>query len=503
MAGQVPGLTIPLKMDLAEALKSIDRLAEQLDRLGEVGAGGMKKSRKEAEGFGGALRGIATHQGWQIAKDLGDGFSRAFKESYDYVKKLGEEFVKTQQTMQQIAALMGKDNSDKFTADQARQAAGAKLTTPEWVRFQEQFQSYGGAYLEGDQRKIGENDALKYQQQIAEFAKARGIDPMQAAQLAGGILQFAPKEITAEEGAAQFGRVFKTLERAPTPVNQLLPQLTRVMAQGASPEDAAQLLTLASEFMPNEEGTAVENTLKALRNAKLEGRGDELGLKDGQTPLEMVKAATAAIDARVKAGENQDEILKEYAPDLREFRGMTGFLNRGQRAGGYDRVQGYIDQTPGDFVDTALKAWEKSDAGRRAGLTADQSLAEVERGQDLAGLAEARMRARAELTREGRFEQSTIGDSLRNGLSVVPFIGSQYGGKEQQAIELRAYQNALKASGRTDIDENYGAALPASLLASETQKILARIADATEKSASPAPRPLAAPPPQVPRAPGS
>jgi len=501
-----PELVIPLRMDMAEALRGINAVMARVEKLNQETKEGMQGSAKEAKSFGSVLTDLATHQGYQMAKDLAAGMANSFRETHNYVKGLSEDFVKAQQSMQEISALMNKPNSDLFTAQQAKQAGAANLGVDEWVKFQESFQSFGGAFIE--KLKGGEQAQLSYQQKAAEFAKARGAPPAQIAELAGAVLEFSPGELTSDEALAQIGKVYGTLERSRTPVAQLLPQLPRLMAQGSSATDAAQLLTLASSFAPGEEGTYVENTLKALTSAELEGRGDELGLKEGMTPLEQIKAASAKIDDRVKAGENEKAVIQEYFGDIRERKGAKGFLNRGLRAKGFERVEGYIGDTPDDFVSAKIQDWRESDAGRRAALIADESVARTERGLEVADLAEERMRAKNELIREGRFEQTTWGDTAREifGLSALGFQD-----KEDHLVSARAHANVMKRAGLEAPSETALEATPTTSLNAASMEYLRdmaqsnrRMLELTEKaSEKEGVRPLVAPAPRVARAPGS
>ena len=150
--------------------------------------------------------------------------SAEFKPAADYCKELALEFTDLRQAMQQVAALKGQSNTNQFTVQEAKKAAAASLTPQEWRSFQEQFQSYGGTYIEGDQSKFQEREiggkkvstseqAEQYKQKIAEFAKARGIPAAEIAQLGGALLQFSEGPQTTEDLMSQLGKVYKTLER--------------------------------------------------------------------------------------------------------------------------------------------------------------------------------------------------------------------------------------------------------------------------------------------------
>ena len=129
--------------------------------------------------------------------------STEFKNAVDYITNIAKEFVDLRQAMQQVAALKGTPNTNEFTVKDSEKAFEASLTPQEWRSFQEQFQSYGGAYLEGDQARFvdreingkkvtGDEQDEQYQRKIAEFAKARGIPAAEIAQF-GGCCSSSPK----------------------------------------------------------------------------------------------------------------------------------------------------------------------------------------------------------------------------------------------------------------------------------------------------------------------
>ena len=292
----------------------------------------------------------------------------------------------------------------------------------------------------------GQQQAEKYQQDTAKFGQVRGIPASDVAQLAGGLLQFSEGPQKVEDLEARFGKVFKTLERAPTPVSQLLPQMSRVQAQGASPEEASELLSIMSEAMPGEEETGVTNALKAITNQTLEGKGEALGQKEGMTPLQKIKAATSAIQGRVNKGENLDKILHEVAPDLRQSRGLKAL-------------------SPGAFRPAASSAWRSTRPRRlrtswrrssrrltrrmraaRARSMLTMSLADIERGERFANVERLKKEAAAELKASGRFDKPHVEDIARNAVANLPFVGTGVSAKDQLINEL-AYDKAFKASG--------------------------------------------------------
>ena len=142
----------------------------------------------------------------RLSPTVGAAISSEFKRAADYCKNLAMEFAELRQMMQQVAALKGQPNTNEFTVAEAREGESGSLMPQEWRQFQEQFQIYGGAYIEGEQNRFVEeregkdgkketvrpsSKAEEYQQNLAEFAKARGIPAAEIAQLGGALLQFS------------------------------------------------------------------------------------------------------------------------------------------------------------------------------------------------------------------------------------------------------------------------------------------------------------------------
>jgi hypothetical protein len=497
-----PDLTIPLRLDLDNALRSLQKLKDATDDTGEA----MKKPAEAMTDLGDVLAGLATHQGYQALKDVANSLLTSYKETADHIREIAKEFIDLQQALTQVAALQGKSLSDQFTVEQADLAVQAKLKPEEWKNFQEQFQSYGGAYLEGPNRKMSDDDAITFQQYVAEFAKARGINPAEAGQLAGGVLQFAEGPISAAEGVARFGRAFKTLERAATPVSQLLPQMTRLMAQGSSDAEAAQILNLFSEIMPGEEGTYAMAATKGLRNLMLEGKGDELGLTKDMTPLEQMKAASRRLLERQAAGEDVNQMLHGYFKRDEEFRAIAGLMSRGgdpsSAHSGFARVAGYVRNTPANFVETELDNYEKSDGGRRAAMQAEEAWRRLRSGAEFAGVSDLKQEARNQLLAERRFERVEPEDIFRGMASWL--IGS----KEDQLVRERALQLARQraaASGVPELDQTgllmkTGIGLDDATVNEEILRLLqaieANTKDQAEARKKQPPAPLSAPPPR-------
>jgi hypothetical protein len=490
-AGAAPDLIIPVRMDVDKAIARLQKLADQGKKAGDGVDAGATKGKKGlddmSDGAESAIESLLrlgkAQMGMQLINTVGHAISSEFKRAADYCKNLAMEFSELRQMMQQVAALKGQQNTNEFTISEAKKAAAASLTPQEWKSFQEQFQSYGGAYLEGDQARfvdrkesdekyqervkayakvnmVSDEEAAKalpratvtaaeqgeqYQQKIAEFAKARGIPADQIAQLGGALLQFSEGPQTTEDLMSRLGKVYKTLERAPTPVPELLPQMSRVMAQGSSPEEASQMLAIMSEAMPHEEETGVINTIKAITNEVLEGRGAKLGQKKGMTRVEQIKAAVQSIRDRVDNGEDLDAIVHEFAPDIRESKGIKGFLTRGLDAKGFERTKGYQDETPVDFVEQTLADYEKSDAGQKAKRNAQDAMTRVVAGERHEDVEAVLQRAKTRVVASGELEEGRLANLGHQALGWWSGVDT-----EQQKINTEAIEE-LKDRGRQEM----------------------------------------------------
>jgi hypothetical protein len=453
MSGAIEELVVPVRMDTAGAAQDLKKVEKAGKDAGDATKKGFDDAGESAKGLGNELANIMKAQlSFAAIKQAAGAMGDEFRRSSDYVKGLAEQFANVRQAMQQVAALRGEDNSNKFTLQQVQEGAKAGLTPQEWIKAQEEFQSRAGAYVgkdAGDQMRLNDQEGAEYQQKIAAFAKARGISPDEAMGLGGGLLQFSEGKQNVGDLMGRYGKVFKTLERAPTPVKQLLPQMSRVMAQGFSPEEAAQALAITSEAMPGEEETGVENAMKAITDAKLEGKGEQLGIKEGMTPMQQLEAASRTLKGRVDKGENVDELMKEYAPDLRQRRGLLAFMNRGVGAQGFERTRRYAEETPQNFTEEATAKYRDTEEGQAAQRRADQALAEARRGKEMQPIMAELEKAKIDVTNRGDLEEGRVSNlyqgAIGTGTGVAP---------EQQIINEEAINRLRRKAFSKGITED-------------------------------------------------
>lgn len=499
-----PELVIPLRLDMDKAFNALKKLTEEGKEAGKQTKEGLDEANSAGLAFADTLENLITHQGYSIARDAAAAMAQGYKESAEYIREIAKEYTGLRTLMQEIAALQGKDNTGSFTSDQARAAAGAGLTPEEWVGFQSSFQASAGAFLEGDDAKMNEADAEEYQKRLAAFAKARGVDAGQVAKLGGSILQFSEGDVSVDDAMAQFGRAFKTMEIAPGDLGALLGDTNKVMAQGSSSDEAAQLLHLGTLFNPSGEENSIRRALTGLNRNIMDGAGEDLGgIDNTMSPLQKIETAARALAARRDQGEDLDEMLAEYFPEQMETLAMKGFIDRGVDDKGFERVKGFNVETPDDFAAVAVEDYQKTDAGRFSKAQAELAAERIVQGEKFKEVEQAKLEAEKQLTEEGRFEDMTgPADVARSLWSSVPLIGSGTDVRTQ-LIQERATANAFKKAqeGGSFTFESGDAPLGQAgqtgwgLNETEFNKNMLKLLESIEKNTAKEARPLAARPP--------
>ncbi|MHB8359797.1 MAG: hypothetical protein ACYDCP_09930 [Thermoplasmataceae archaeon] len=464
MAG-TPELVLPVRMDLDKALRQLQKIADQGKATGKEVKKGFQEADAGAQDYGRTLVDIAKAQiGLSLAKQAAAAIGTEYARSAGYVADMAKQFAELRQAMQQVAALKGLPNNNEFALGEVQKAAKASLTPEAWRTFQEQFQSYGGAYLEGDQSRFkgergmtGDEQAEKYQLDIAKFAQAK-LGPggaAQAAELAGGLLQFAKGPTNVSDIEQQFAKVYKTLERAPTPAAELMGGMPRVMAQGASAEEAAQMMAIMSEGAGHEEEVHVRGALRAIQKQIREGKGADLGQKDGMSKLEQVIAAAQAIKGRMAKGEKMVDVLASISEDERSQKGLGVFVTRGLEAGGFARTRGYMaEATPQTFPDV-LSNYDKSDAGMAANRKARQALEEAASGAEDQAVLAALEEAKISLTHDKYFKQThVVGNTFGKIAGVVTGVDNDQMAINEQALDQ--VRDRAKKLGINDLGDYEG-----------------------------------------------
>lgn len=414
----------------------------------------QQKKQQELKTSGADM--IKTMMGLAAVRSIAMGIAADFKQTAEEIHESAKGFQELRAAMQQIAALKGEQNQTKFTLAQVSEAQAAGLTPQEWIQAQEQFQSVAGAYLEGPAARMDQKQGAAYEQKIASFAKARGMAQDEAQGLGGALLQFSAGKQTPEDLMKRYGKVYKTLERAPSKAIKLLPQMSRVMSQGFSPEEASQALAIMSEAMPGEEETGVENTMRAITAARLKGKGERLGVKKGMSPMQQIEAASRALRAMEQQGVDIDELMKEFAPDARERRGILGFMNKGVTEGGFERVRGYATDTPDDWTETETKNYLSSDAGVTNAIKVAAAAEKARMGARGDPILQRRQIAETELMKAGAFENVPMADRVRG--QIIPMAEdrrTQQVNRKMLAMARAEIKRQMVQMGRGGIAEDF------------------------------------------------
>ena len=488
-----PELIIPVRFDYKNAAQDLKKVEQDGQQIGDTTVKRFQGDSTAIKSLGSEIRNLIHPQaGLGAVNQVAGAISDQFQQTLDHIKGVSQEFTELHRTLHQVVALQGQDNTSELPIADVQKATAPALSPEEWRRAQEEFPSRADSHLGGTQARLSQEQLQSYQQQIAEFAKARGIAPAEAMAMGGSLLQFSDGPQDVNQLLDRYGKVFRTLESAPSPVSQLLPQLNRVMSQGFSAEEAAQALAIMSEAMRGEEGSGIENTLKALTNMRLQGKGPELGIQEGMTPFQQIEAAARTLRQRKSNGEDLYQPMKDYAPDLSERRGFLGFMDRGVGAGGFERLRGYVRDTPSDFVEQSIRKYRESAAGWSVQERAELARGKSDQTYQFRTVEQLRHEAEQQLI-EG--ERLTAPDWNPRARELMPSVADSLG----QAVNFRALS---EVRGRPTENRKVGgddASLGTVAMTARLQELLERIAHSNERMARQAEdRPLAAPPPNPP-----
>jgi hypothetical protein len=128
-----------------------DTTAQSMDKAGSAAG----RAGREAMGFARELAAIQKAQiAIQAVERVGGAITDQLRRAAEFTRETAREFIELRNRMQQVAALTNQPNQNQFALGQVQAAARANLKPEEWVKFQEEFQSRAGAYLEGDQQRL-------------------------------------------------------------------------------------------------------------------------------------------------------------------------------------------------------------------------------------------------------------------------------------------------------------------------------------------------------------
>jgi hypothetical protein len=391
-----PSLVIPIKLDGDQSLLLLQKIHDRLDKLDS----GIKRTKGSADSFASALGNAAGAMfTLETAKTVAGAVGTELQRAADYTQNLADNFVKLQKSMQSIAAISGKGNTNQFTLDQAKQAAAANLTPEKFAEFKDAFLSKASNYV-GDKpgAKLSGADSDKFSQSMAEYAALHGVSQGEMADFAGGLLAQEKGPTTADAMKTKAGKVFSTLEASSAKVGHLLPGMTRVMAQGFSAEDAAPTLAMMPEIAPEEESTHLLRAISEVRKLNLAGKGGAYGMTKGMTPQQQLEALVGNLSERSAKGEDLNKMLQDVTHEDIAGGTLRGMVEKGGPKG-FAQWKGILKSTPDNAVDADIAAGRQTDAGRVMHGEAQESLATAERGAEHAKLVPEQSLARADITR--------------------------------------------------------------------------------------------------------
>jgi hypothetical protein len=211
-----------------------------------------------------------------------------------------------------------------------------------------------------------------------------------------------------------------------------------VMAQGFKAEEAAPTLAMMPEIAPEEESTHLLRLVSEMRRTTLEGKGGGFGMDKGKSMAANLEALVGNLSSRKAGGGDLDEMIRGFTHEDIAANTLRGLVNKGPA--GFAQWKGILERTSPTAIDDDIAAGRQSDAGKRMRADAQLELGEAERGVRKAPLEIALKEARAQLTKEGRFDETRAEDFIRGPLSM---FGT---GVNEQLVNERTLSNAYDAA---------------------------------------------------------
>jgi hypothetical protein len=478
-----PDLIIPIRMDSKGATVALTKVSAAGKKAGDDVATGAEKGKKGLEHMGNgaasAARSMfalsAAQAGLSAVNKVATAIGDEFKRAADYVKSLAVDFAELRKTMQELAALKGEPNSNKFTVREAERGAQYGMTPAQNRSAQEEFMNFTGVNV-GDEldaagnptgktakgAKLTTKQGEEFSGRIAALMKTAGIAPEIGMSLGGAILQQAKGPQDVNKLMRNFQETFAIGQKGPVKLAEMIPHLQRIMADNISVQDAAKMFNIVAPAAgKGEEGTAVEGALRAIQEMKNENKGREFGVERGMTDMEAVRSFAANIEARkqkmVAGGMNpekaKDELQallasQDIAKDVREACGLVrGFADQGVEREGFLQYDEIHRNLPADFEQRAVKEYRDSDQGKRDAETVRQSVARVVRGEKTQDVELELEKTRSEIIESGRAEKTTPENALRSGFSVVNRVDL-----EQQLVNERALRNVGRRAAAAGVE---------------------------------------------------
>ena len=211
--------------------KATDKATDGMKKFGTASgratkdaSSGMDKVAHATKGAGNELAslikaqiGLAAIKG--VAESIGSEWSRVAED----IGKASKEWQKFRASLQGVAALSGKDNSNKFAEAEIDRAERAHVTPEAAKDFREEFLAKASLYVgEGPNAKMSTKDADEFQTALMEYAQQKGVSQKDMAGFAGGLLAQQKGKTNAAEMMTRVGKTFSTLEASSASVSHLI-----------------------------------------------------------------------------------------------------------------------------------------------------------------------------------------------------------------------------------------------------------------------------------------
>ena len=508
-AGGIPQLTIPITINGVTAHAELDKLLQKgKESTGGI-ADGAKAASQEMGGLSSAagqvverFAGIATVGAGLsavvgTANQLAQGFNHAAQE----LRQMADDFLRFRRLTADLAGVQGVAPSNQFTAGLVTQAEAAGLSPTRLAGFQQAMTEQIAGNI-GEGRQLSQTQADTITSKTAQFGVARGISPEGISQLIGGLTRSTKAGPDADKQVLErFGKLINLMDASPGKVEALLPELTEVMATGASPEEAGALTSvMAARGRPRESGTygrAAQRAVTDILQRKLAGKGEDFGITENDTASQAAEKVYAAAQ---KEGVNFGNptavglwLAGKGITAVEQQDALTAMFNIGIRGQGLANARGTIAAGGIGAIDASVARFTGSDEGRQQAAEAQTEIARFRQGQRLSAWALAQEQAKAELTPDlARYG----GDRLaRDVLGSTPFFGQMFGDSGTQMVTRRALtkiEDQARAAGVPENEMTMRGAPAVGFAAAQSQaeRLLERIAENTRPGSPPLSAPM-------------
>jgi hypothetical protein len=413
-------LIIPVRFVYDRAAADLKAVGAAGKAAGDATAQGARNAQHALEGTGKAAQGVGSELKTLIKAQMGLGAIKGlageigdeWRRVADDIGKASREWQQFRQSLQGVAALEGKANSNKAAEAEIGRAERAHVTPEEAQKFRGAFLAKASLYVgNGPDAKMSAADADLFQERLMEYAKSKGVGQEEMAGFAGGLLAQQKGPTNAKEMMARAGKVFATLEASSAPVSHLLPGVTRVMAQGFSAEEAAPKLAMLPEIAPEEESTHLLGAIAQLRKARMEGKLEAFGVTDEMSPNQMFEKVVLGLNEKAGQGPMRGRKMDELLQGITHYHlaqdTLRGLANKGPE--GLKTWRDLIERTPADVIDRTIAENRESDAGRQQAVESRLAVEKIRLGMRGDTVERRRQIAEAELTAGGQFEHVQFG----------------------------------------------------------------------------------------------